>query len=123
MVNLVYAHERELVLRFSAPNACQSKKASRQLQGDSVRMVGQARSRAMHMYKSVYRFAVHFLNGFEGVFEELSSSPIVSYVILLSLDVISVRGNKTKINTVTTRQLGEMSIVGRFRLSEHSGPL
>jgi hypothetical protein len=29
----------------------------------------------------------------------------------------------TKINTVTTRQLGEMSIAGPFRLSAHSGPL
>jgi hypothetical protein len=27
----------------------------------------------------------------------------------------------TKINTVTTRQLGEMTIVGAFRLSEHIG--
>jgi hypothetical protein len=29
----------------------------------------------------------------------------------------------TKINAVTTRQLGEMTIVGPSRLSEHSGPL
>jgi hypothetical protein len=29
----------------------------------------------------------------------------------------------TKINTVATRQLGEMTIVGAFMLSEHSGPL
>jgi hypothetical protein len=29
----------------------------------------------------------------------------------------------TKINTVTARQLGEMTIVGAFRLSEHSGTL
>jgi hypothetical protein len=37
--------------------------------------------------------------------------------------MISVQGKMTKINTVTTRQLGEMTIVGPFRLSEHSGPL
>jgi hypothetical protein len=66
---------------------------------------------------------VHFLNGFEGIFGELSSSPIISYVTLLSLEIISVQEKMTKINTVTTRQLGEMTIVGAFRLSGHSGPL
>jgi hypothetical protein len=41
----------------------------------------------------------------------------------LSLEVTSVQEKMTKINTVTTGQLGEMTIVGAFRLSEHSGPL
>jgi hypothetical protein len=66
---------------------------------------------------------VHFLNEFQGIFGELSSSPIISYVTLLSLEIISVQEKMTKINTVTTRQLGEMTIVGAFRLLEHSGPL
>jgi hypothetical protein len=69
----------------------------------------------MHTYTSVYRAGVHFLNGFEGIFGELSSSPIIS-----SLDVNSVQEKMTKINTVTTRELGEMSNVREFRLSEYS---
>jgi hypothetical protein len=66
---------------------------------------------------------VHFFNEFEGIFGELSLSPIISCVTLLSLEVISVQGKMTKINTVTTRQLGEMTVVGAFRLSEHAGAL
>jgi hypothetical protein len=77
----------------------------------------------MHTYNSVYRSGVHFLNRFEVIFGELSSIPIVSYVTLLSLDVISVQEKLTKIKTVITWQLGEMSIVGRSRLLEHSGHL
>jgi hypothetical protein len=77
----------------------------------------------MHTLKSVYRSVMHFLNEFEGIFGELSSSPITSYVTLFSLEVICVQEKMTKINTVTTRQLGEMTIGGAFRLSEHSGPL
>jgi hypothetical protein len=77
----------------------------------------------MHTYKSVHRSGVHFLNGFDGIFGELSSRPIVSYVTLLSLDVIYVQEKMAKINIVTERVLGEMSIVGRFRLLEHAGPL
>jgi hypothetical protein len=77
----------------------------------------------MSTQKSVYRSGVHFLNEFEGIFGELSSSSIISYVTLLSLEIISVQEKMTKINTVTTRQLGEITIVRPFRLSEHSGPL
>jgi hypothetical protein len=63
------------------------------------------------------------MNEFEGIFGELSSSPIILYVILLSLEVISVQEKMTKIKRVTARQLGEMTIVGAFRLSDNSGPL
>jgi hypothetical protein len=53
-------------------------------------MVGKVRSRAMHTKKSIYRSDVHFLNEFEGIFGGLSLSPIILYVTLLSLEVISV---------------------------------
>jgi hypothetical protein len=40
----IYAHERALVLCFSAPR----KKANKRLRGDTTRIVGKARRRAMH---------------------------------------------------------------------------